>query len=75
MDANESLQLDTGNSIEFCEAVPRGPYVDIPLKDLTPIVAEVLRRDLLSARETTLILNAAASSAQRQKSGSTSSLH
>ncbi len=75
MDAKESFLLDTGNSIEFCEAVPEGPYVDIPLNDLTPIVAEVLRRDLLSAKETALILNAAASSTQRQKSGSTSSLH
>ena len=60
MDAIDQAILSTGNSIEICNATTSpNSHVDIPLKDLAPIVVEILRRDLMNPKETDLILDAA----------------
>ena len=70
MGTNVQAMLNTGNSIEICDAAPsQNSHVDIPLKDLAPIVVEVLRRDLLNSRETNLVLDAALEALYRQEQG------
>ena len=70
MDAIDQAMLSTGNSIEICNAAPSQTlHVDIPLKDLAPIVVEVLRRDLMNPKETDLILDAALGAMHRQERG------
>ena len=76
MDAINQAVLSTGNSIEICNVAPSpDSHVDIPLKDLAPIVVEVLRRDLLNLRETDLILDAALEAMHRQERGIGDGVH
>ena len=68
MDAIDEVLLSTGNSIEICRAAPSADsHVDIPLRDLAPIVVEVFRRNLLDPRQTDLILDAALDAMRRQE--------
>ncbi len=68
MDAIDQAILSTGNSIEICNATESpNSHVDIPLKDLAPIVVEILRRDLMNPTETDLILDAALGAMHRQE--------
>ncbi len=70
MDEYEHALLSTGTSIEICYAgPPQEPHVDIPLRDLAPIVVEVLRRDLLTPRDTALILDDASEAIVRRERG------
>jgi hypothetical protein len=68
MSIDDRAYLGGGDWIEFRNAaVPlRGEYVDIPLRDVTPLVIEVLRRDLLDPGQALLILEAAERSLLRK---------
>jgi hypothetical protein len=64
----DAAYLGDGHWIEFCNAAGgrRDGHIDIPLRDLAPIVVEVLRRDLLSMAEAWLVLEAAEESLSRR---------
>lgn len=68
MAVNDRAYLGGGDWLEFRNAaIPlRGEYVDIPLRDVTPMVIEVLRRDLLDSGQALLILEAAERSLLRK---------
>ena len=66
-EANQAY-LGHGDWIEFRDAVPpmTGQHVDIPLRDVAPLIIEVLRRDLLNSGQAARILAAAEDSLIRQ---------
>ena len=68
MAERNSAYLGFGDWIEIRDAVPpvSGEHVDIPLRDVAPMIIEVLRRDLLNAGQAATILAAARNSLDRQ---------
>lgn len=63
--------LGYGDWIEFRDAVTpaEGGQVDIPLRDVAPLVLEVLRRDMLDTAHASCIIEAAQQSIRRQSLG------
>jgi len=62
--------LGHGDWIEIRDVAPpiERDHVDIPLRDVTPMIVEVLRRDLLNRGQASEILQAAEQSLHRQGS-------
>ena len=76
MEGKDCAHLGNGHLIEFCDAVPeQNSHVDIPLRDLAPIVIEALRRDLFNEYQTALVLDAAVESMLRQENGLAKTVH
>ena len=76
MEGKDCAYLGNGHLIEFCSAVPeQNSHVDIPLRDLAPIVIEALRRDLLNEYQTALVLDAVVDSMLRQENGLAKTAH
>jgi hypothetical protein len=76
MEGKDCAYLGNGHLIEFCSTVPeRNSHVDIPLRDLAPIVIEALRRDLLNEYQTALVLDAVVDSMLRQENGLAKTAH
>jgi hypothetical protein len=72
MDVKSQVPFSAVTSIEAgCPAQLPNSYVDIPVKCLAPIVAEVFRQGLLNPRETDIILDAALEAMYRQERGDT----
>ena len=71
MGERKRAYLGQGDWIEFREAAlpPDLDHVDIPLRDVAPMVVEVLRRDMLDTTQATRIIEAARQSLRRQSLG------
>lgn len=69
MGTRNGVTLSSGHWVEFCTAVvdDRRDHVDIPLRDLAPIVIEALRHDLLSEAEISVLAAAAEESMLRRQ--------
>lgn len=71
MGERKRTYLGQGDWIEFRDAAmpPDLEHVDIPLRDVAPMVVEVLRRDMLGASQAARIIEAAEQSLRRQTLG------